>query len=135
MKRHPDWYSRLAAYLARHARMPYAPGTFDCIIFAEGALAAMTGRNRIAAFVGTYDSVPAGLRIVRRLGFRDHIAAVTDGLQSIPVCRAQIGDLAEADGIDGLPAMGVVGGERIHVVGWAGLETIPLLSARRAWRT
>ena len=72
--------------------------------------------------------------LARAHGCDDPFAHVVDGLSEIPVAYAAVGDLVEMQGIDGLPALGIVMGEMVATVGLRGRELAPLTSARKAWR-
>lgn len=134
MNRLPDWRSRLEGFLAAHARRAYRPGRHDCITFASDARKALTGLDLMAQHRGRYHSVEAGLEIARSLGFEDHVAFVTQDLSAIPPAFAQVGDLAELEGVDGLAAMGVVGGSHIYALSPRGWGIVPLTTAVGAWR-
>ncbi len=52
MIRHADWPARLAAYIEAHRSAPFAWGVHDCVLFASGAIAAITGTDPAASFRG-----------------------------------------------------------------------------------
>lgn len=138
-RRPPGWQGRLTACLAQVARQPYRPGTQDCALFAAGAVAAMTGEDLAAPWRGHYRSVKEGLKALRAAGFADHLAFVSAHFPEIPPAFANPGDLAELEGLDGLPALGVVQGEHVYVLrpvvdGVGGIGLVPLTAVRRAWR-
>lgn len=122
------WQARLIDYLGGAARTPFADGQHDCALFAAGAVAAMTGHDYAAPYRGRYTTIRGGLRILRRDGFADHVALAAAHLPEKPVARANPGDLAVIDTLDG-PALGVVQGEGIFVLGQNGMALVPLLSA------
>ena len=130
----PDWRARLSAHISEHSRIAYRPGSHDCILFAGGARAAVRGEDLTGPYMGHYTTLEEGFNLLRSLGFASHIEAVTQGLEEIPVAFAQVGDLVELEGDDGLAAMGVVGGEHIYALLPRGAGIVPLTSARRAWR-
>ncbi|MFN3971239.1 MAG: DUF6950 family protein [Gemmobacter sp.] len=133
MKRLPDWRSRLIAYVAAAAGMPFRPGRHDCALFAAGAVAAMTGFDGAAPWRGRYTTLRGGLRVLRREGYADHLALVTAHLAPVPPAFARAGDLAAVPDTAGT-ALGVVQGERIYVLRPEGLATVDLLVATHAWR-
>lgn len=134
MKRHDDWLVRLKDYVTSAARIPYRPGTHDCILFAAGARAAMTGVDVMAPYKGRYSTLEEGLALARSLGHEaPWLSIVADLVEAAP-SKAQVGDIVLLDDEDGIPAMGVVQGESIYVLHRRGLGLVPLLSARRAWR-
>lgn len=134
MSRLPNWREALRDYLAAHARTVIRPGQHDCITWSAGARAAMTGIDVMAGHRGSYSSIEEGLQLCLQHGFEDHVAAVTQGLEEIPVAYAQVGDLVEMEGADGLAAMGIVGGALVHVLHLRGAGIAPLTDAKRAWR-
>ncbi|QYK42872.1 MAG: hypothetical protein KF887_07150 [Paracoccaceae bacterium] len=132
-RRLPDWRSRLGTYVAGAAATRYRPGRHDCALFAAGAVAAMTGSDPAAPWRGRYTTLRGGFRVLRRAGYRDHLALVTATLAPCPPSFARAGDLAAVPGEAGL-ALGVVQGERIYVLRETGLATVDLLQAVAAWR-
>ncbi len=133
-RRLPDWRARLSTHIAGHSRVAYRPGSHDCILFAGGARAAVRGEDLTGPYMGRYTTLEEGFELLHSLGFADHVEAITQGLEEIPVAFAQVGDLVELEGEDGLAAMGVVGGEHIYALLPRGAGIVPLTSARRAWR-
>lgn len=132
--RRSDWRRRQSAHIAAHAGLAYRPGRHDCILFAGGARNAVRGEDLTSRYLGAYQTLEEGFELLRGLGFDDHIAAITQGLEEIPVAYAQPGDLVELDAGYGLAAMGVVGGGHIYALTPRGAGVVPLTSARRAWR-
>lgn len=130
----PDWRSRLALHVAAHARVPFRPGRHDCALFAAGGRAALTGIDVLEQARGRYDSIDGGFKLAARHGYASPFAAVADGLEEIHPAYAVVGDLALLDDDDGNPAMGIVQGEMVYVLGARGLALVPLTEVRRAWR-
>lgn len=133
MTRLPSWRTRLGAYLADASRTPFVEGRHDCALFAAGAVQAMTGVDPAAPFRHRYRTTKGGLRVLRRAGYRDHLALAEAHFEEVPTAFARVGDLAAVPGADG-PALGVVQGERIFVLRPEGLGSVSLLQATRAWR-
>lgn len=131
--RHPDWQARLVAYLHEARLRPFAFGQHDCSLFAADCVAAMTGADMAAEWRGRYATMRGGLRLLRRAGFDDHIALAAHHFPEISKMLAQPGDLAVVPTEDG-PALGVVQGEAIYVLGPTGLGLVSILSAQRAFR-
>lgn len=127
------WRNILADYVAGAARAPYQPGIADCALFAAGAVDAITGSDHRRVWAGRYRCVTGGRRLVRAAGHADLVALVASSFAEVPVAYARPGDLAALAGSDG-PALGVVQGEGIYVLTPAGLATVPLLTALRAFR-
>ena len=134
MTRYPDWRTRLAAYLQDTARRPFRPGVHDCVLWAAGARAAMTGIDPMADWRGRYSTIEEGLRLALQHGCAEPWLQVVVDLEEVPPAYAQVGDLALLDGEDGVPALGVVQGAAIYVLHPRGTGTVPLTRSRRAWR-
>ena len=131
--RHPDWQARLVAYLHAARLRPFAYGRHDCCLFAADAVAAMTGVDIAAPWRGRYTTLRGGIRVLRRSGHRDHVALAAAHFAEIPPLSAQPGDLAVLATQAG-PALGVVQGEAVYVLGPQGLGLVSLLRAHRAFR-
>jgi hypothetical protein len=127
------WRNRLKSYASASAREPFAYGRHDCALFAAGAVEAMTGHDPAADWRGRYTTLLGGLRVIRKSGHDDHIAAAAAWFAEIPPAKAQVGDLAVVAGDDG-PALGVVAGPHVWVLRPDGLGTVPLTMAERAFR-
>lgn len=128
-----DWQARLVAYLHASARKPFQPGTHDCVLFAAGAVLAMTGQDMAAGWRGRYTTLSGGMRVLRKAGHADHVALAASLFAEVPVAMAQPGDLAAVPTPDGL-ALGIVQGEAIYVLGPGGLALVSLMTAQRAFR-
>lgn len=128
LTRLPDWRSRLIAYLEHAARRPFEEGQHDCALFLAGGVQAMTGMDLAGTYRGRYQSTKAGLKLLRRDGFADHIALAQARLASKPVSMGCEGDGAIVPG-GALPALGIVQGAAIYVLRDAGLGTVPLTAA------
>lgn len=131
--RAPDWRTRLTAWFAAHAREPFVHGRHDCALFAFGAVAAMGGPDLAAPWRGRYTTLRGGIRLLRRDGHEDHVALAASALEEIAPARARPGDLAVVSTPEG-PALGVVSGATVHVLGPAGLALVPRGEAVRAFR-
>lgn len=126
MTRAPGWRSRLSAYVAQVSRDPFAFGQNDCALFAAGAVLAMTGSDYAAPYRGRYTTLIGGLRHLRRAGFADHIALAAATFPTAK--RGSPGDLAVVETPDG-PALGVVQGAGIYVLGPDAVHLVPLSHA------
>ena len=133
MTRHFDWKPRLLAYLTEVAGRPFVFGSFDCLLFTLGALAAMTGEDLRPRYQGRYHTLAAGIALLRRDGHRDHVALIASLFDEVPPSFAQVGDVAVVSTPDG-PALGVVQGEYIYVLGPDRMHPVSLLTALRAFR-
>jgi hypothetical protein len=132
--RRPDWQPCLFAYLADVTRRPLAPGRHDCALFAAGAVEAMTGVDPAAAWRGRYTSFNAGLKALKKAGFRDHIALVASHFPEVAPAFAQVGDLGVIRLLGELPALGIFTGEHLAVLRDSGLGFVPREMAPEAWR-
>lgn len=132
-QRLPDWQARLVIYLHAARLRPFAYGRHDCCLFAADAVDAMTGVDIAAAWRGRYTTLRGGLRVLRRTGLADHVALAAALFPETPPLMAEPGDLAVVPTNAG-PALGVVQGEAIYVLGPQGLGLVSLLSATRAFR-
>jgi hypothetical protein len=129
-----DWKARLTAYLSHCARQPYQVGVLDCALFAAGAVEAVQGTDPSAAWRGRYSTKAGGLRLLRRAGFADHIAATAAVLQPIAPAMAAAGDIAVLD-VQGARSLGVVQGEVVFVLRATGLGHMPRSAMQGAFRT
>lgn len=134
MTRLPDWRERLMAYVALVSAEPFRPGQHDCILFAAGGRAALTGVDLMADWRGRYGSVEGGLELAREHGCEDPFQWVVQGLEEVHRAFAQVGDIAMLDGTNGMPGLGIVAGEHVYTVGLRQIEIAPLTAVRRAWR-
>ncbi len=120
----PGWQQHLAALVARNARRPFAWGTWDCAQFAAAAIMAQTGRDLRPGWA--YADRAEGVRRMRAMGYRDHLAWFRAHLAGLPVAQALPGDIAIMPG----RALGVVQGRAVYQVTEAGLALAPIGLAR-----
>lgn len=124
----PDWPERLAAYLAVRERTPFEYGVNDCVLFAAGAVEAMTGVR--PALPRWRTQRQAAALLLRRGGILEATAAV---LPACPLGLAQRGDLAVCEAVDG-PALLVIEGATLIGPGASGLTRWPRAAAYAAFR-
>lgn len=129
----PDWQARLVTYLHAARLRPFAYGRHDCSLFAADCVSAMTGQDMAVPWRGRYTTLRGGIRVLRRAGYRDHVALTASLFPEIPPLSAQPGDLAVVPTDEG-PALGVVQGEAVYLLGPTGLGLVSLLLAQRAFR-
>jgi len=135
MEKLADWQPRLEAYLRnlQRAPRPVAAGRHDCCLFAAGAVEAQTGIDPAEAWRGRYTTFRGGLRMIRRDGHADLPALVAAHLPEIGLLAAMPGDIALVASTEG-PAMGVVQGAAIYVLGaGGGLAAVPITAAQRVF--
>ena len=116
LTRLPDWQPRLHAWIKSINGRPIAPGQHDCCLFGAGAIEAQTGIDIAAPWRGRYTTMAGGRRILRKSGYADHVALAAAALPEIHASSAREGDIAVVETPDG-PAMGVVQGSAIYVLG------------------
>lgn len=145
LERHADWPERLdAALRTSHARR-FAWGEHDCCTFACDTVLAMTGTDLMASLRGRYQDALSAARLLRQTAGAGLEAVAR--LQcnqywqpEVPPRQAQRGDLVLADVItlDGLraEALGIVAldGRCALFAALDGLQALPLLACRIAWR-
>lgn len=61
----PDWPERLAEYIDRKRRQPFAWGANDCATFAAGAVSAITGARLADLLPGVWGNVHEADRLMR----------------------------------------------------------------------
>lgn len=133
LTRLPDWRIRLIAYLEECARTQFEDGQHDCALFLAGGVAAMTGRDYATEYRGAYSTTTAGLKLLRKRGFKDHVALARHHLPAKPVAFAHEGDGAVVPG-DAMDALGIVQGAMIYVLRVEGLGAVPLTDAQLVLR-
>lgn len=136
--RREDWPERLRAFVEAAARTPFAYGSHDCLLFAAGAIEAMTGTDLAAAVRGTYrdaEGAAAALAAFAGAGVLEAAekVAAEHGLAPIAWPLAQRGD-AVLVGTPLGPALGICLGAHAAVAAAGGLATVPMSRAARAWR-
>ena len=130
----------IALLLDRHLRewrrRPFAWGSADCVRFAAGWVALVTGRDPVAETAGRYDDSRAARRLmVQATGTADLVAA-TSVVLGPPLSHplmARVGDVVALTTPAG-PALGVCAGEMVAAPGPTGLGFRPLATILAAWR-
>ncbi len=126
----------LDRHLRAWRRRPFAWGTADCVRFAAGWVALVTGRDPVAGTEGRYADARAARRLmVRATGTADLVAA-TSVILGPPLAHplsARLGDVAAIATPAG-PALGICAGDVVAAPGPAGLTVRPLTSILAAWR-
>lgn len=130
MRRREDWPERLADYLDAGRDAPFAWGENDCATFAAGAIAAITDTQ---IEVPRVESAADYARFVLASGaLHEHVVDRLGEPLGSPA-HAQRGDLVLML-LDERPTLGVCIGAEAAGPGPAGLVTMPMQSARAAWR-
>ncbi len=129
------WENRLTAYLRECSDKSFRPGALDCGLFFAGGYQAMTGIDIAKPFRGKYRTIKKAMDIAKSIGFADHVEYTASLLEELPSpLLAQRGDGAVVTDMDGNPALGIVQGEGIYVMGLTGIGISPLTAATRAFR-
>ena len=128
--RRGDWKARLNSYLLACRAQPFGYGDFDCALFVDGGIEAMTGISLGGEFRGRYRSYSGGLRVIRKAGFRDHFAFFSAHLPERPVAFAAPGDVVAVEAPEG-PGLGLVQGELAYHVAEAGFTMVPIAAVTR----
>ena len=131
MTRLPDWDQRLGAYIDRMARTAFRPGRADCALFTAGAVAAMTGIDPARGWRG-YRTLAEGRRDLAARGFDSAVALAASLLAERSAVSARPGDVAVVETPAG-PALGIVAGPEIYVIGPGGLNLVPRAAMIRAF--
>lgn len=133
LTRKPDWEPRLAAYLARAAKLQHRFGRHDCMINAANAVKAVTGRDFARGHRGKYRGRVSAIRYREQLGYSSDAAMLDALLPAIEPAFARRGDLVlAAPDIPGI----CLGGTAAFVglePGKDGLVTLPRSAWTRAW--
>jgi hypothetical protein len=128
-----DWETRLGDYLARHRGAVFAWGRLDCVLFAAGAVEALTGEDPAAAVRKRYRTKIGAARKLRQQGFRTIAALMDSRFEPVQPAFAQRGDIVMAQG-----SLGVCVGRQALFIGEEdgapGLVSVPLAAWERAWR-
>lgn len=130
----PQWEARLAEYLTAQRDAVFAWGRVDCVLFAAGAVLAMTGIDPAAAARGRYATAIGARRLMTRMGWADLPAMLAAHFGEIGPACAQRGDVV----FDGR-SLGVCAGRTACFLGdqedyETGLIHLPLARWERAWR-
>ncbi len=121
--------SSLAAYIAAGEAVPFAWGTNDCVMFAAGAVLALTGINPLAG-IGRWKTERGALRALVRCG--GLAAAVSSVLTEIPIAHAHRGDIGAINGERGLLLV-VIEGMTLVGPDLRGLSRLPRDQLVQAW--
>tara|TARA_R110000787_G_scaffold285016_2_gene399571 strand:- start:1817 stop:2248 length:432 start_codon:yes stop_codon:yes gene_type:complete len=113
--RREDWTKRLNAYVLKVHHKKFNFKTWNCIIFANGAVKAMTGADLYKKFRGTYSNEHEAAEQLREIGSGTVYKTLRSIFgNSIPVAMAQRGDLVI---IKNPYSVGICRGINSHFVG------------------
>lgn len=131
--RRKEWEDRLAAYIGQHREAIFEYGRLDCVLFAAGAIEALTGEDPAAHIRGGYETRIGSLRVLHREGHADLVEMMDVRFGTVPLALAQRGDIVMAGG-----SLGVCMGRFALFVGEdtdrPGLVGLPITAWQLAWR-
>lgn len=133
MRRHIDWQERLTVWLQENRLKSFQQGQWDCGYFAAGAIEAMTGVDIIADVRGKYKTTKGAMKVLKRMGHKDHVSLFASHCPEIPTLSARPGDLVTFATGEGL-ALAIVQGAGAYHAGPHGLSVISMQAAHRAYR-
>lgn len=135
MPRVNNWPRALNDYVAAHEQQAFAWGAHDCIMFACGAIEAITGKDPAHHWRGKYASAFGAARIFHDWGgFEEMIATIAgaEGFDEVPVPQARRGDLVLIH--EKRPSAGVCLGLHSAFTGKDRLMLVKTAACSRAWR-
>lgn len=133
LRRVRDWRARLSDLIEDRRRIPYSEEN-NCGLFLADCIQAMTGVDLAAEFRGKFRSVAEAIILLRKAGYPDLCVFAAAHLDEIPPAMARAGDIMAFPSEQSGWAGGVVNGERVTVMGEAGLGTVSRIDAARAFR-
>ncbi len=130
LKRYLDWPVRLNEYIIASEKKKFEHGTHDCVIFAAGAIEAMTGENPMLEFRDQYDDWNDSEEGLNEAGY-DKLYKNIIKRFGTPILgvKGQKGDLAFYEG-----ACGIVLGRYAMFLGENGYVYVSLRHLQRAFR-
>lgn len=136
LTRREDWPAQLAAVVEQAAARPYVLGEWDCLRFCCLAIEEMTGVgfwHRFAGYRTRRQALVTIARIAPSLG--EAVSVVLDQAGQSPLL-ARRGDLLLYRDLLGEHHLGLCIGDRVAVLGPAGLLRLPLTEAGmlQSWR-
>ena len=126
----------LDRYLRSWRHRPFVWGEADCVRFAAGWVALVTGRDPVGETAGRYGDGRAARRLMRRATGTADLVTATSVILGPPLdvpLSARLGDVVAVTTPAG-PALGVCAGDAIAAPGPAGLVRRPLTSIIASWR-
>ena len=126
----------LDRYLRDWRHRPFVWGEADCVRFAAGWVALVTGRDPVAATAGRYAGCREALRLMRGITGTADLVGATGVILGPPLgipLAVRLGDVVALTTPVG-PALGVCAGDAVAAPGPAGLVRRPLTAIIAAWR-
>lgn len=103
----PDWEERLSAWLTDCAGASFGWGKLDCLMFAAGAVKAVTGFDPGKGHRGKYDSHASSVRYLKKLGAKSPSDYLDGVFTTVDKAQARRGDLVSVEGNIGVCIGGV----------------------------
>lgn len=135
-RRLPDWPDRLHEFIVVRWHAPFAWGRHDCLLFAGGAIAAMTGADPFAPAIGLYKTRRQSTAALRAHGYATYADLLRDrlGEPCTGCARAQRGDVVAFDRDDGAGlTTGIAVGTQIAAPGRRGVRLVPMMYGLLYW--
>lgn len=132
MQRREDWTARLNAVIESAREKLFKWGQHDCCLFVADCIQEMTDEDVAAEVRGRYTTEGGANRLLRRLG---GIEVFVDTIfNASPAVAARRGDVVLLD-VQGSP-LGIIdlSGRRVAAVGPNGLQFLPLILVKKAWK-
>lgn len=140
-----DWATRLDAYIAAAASMPFSYNSamgLDCCRFTFGAIHAQTGKAIGLSFAGTYSTKREALATMTRYCGKPSLSMSINklmnehGFDHTPVMYAKRGDAVLAPNGPRTHFFGILdlNGRDVLSVGEYGVRRVPVSIRCRAWR-
>ncbi|MEI8395902.1 MAG: hypothetical protein WCF85_14270 [Rhodospirillaceae bacterium] len=126
----------LDRYLRSWRHRPFVWGEADCVRFAAGWVALVTGHDPVATTAGRYAGCREALRLMCGMTGSADLVTATSVILGPPLdipLNARLGDVVALATPSG-PALGVCAGDAIAAPGPAGLVRRPLTSIIASWR-
>lgn len=131
-ERATDLLTYLRGIRAQGARM--RPSAFDCAFYAAGWVQRCTGQDLADRWRGSYRTFDEGRALLGLAGYADLADLAAAHLTEVPGwAQSQVGDIAAMTEGDHT-ALGIIGGQQIHVLSLTGLDYVPLGRAIRVFR-
>jgi len=136
MTRLNDWSQRHAAAVRAAMRRGWGGwGEFDCALFSDSCIYAVTGTSLAASFKGRYSDAAGALAVLRAEGYDDLAGLAEAHFPTIHKSAVHIGDLCALRAPEtGWALATVVGGGRIGFLTLSGYRTSSMLIAERAFK-
>ncbi|MEP2103099.1 MAG: hypothetical protein ABJP02_04855 [Parasphingorhabdus sp.] len=133
LERLPEWEENLLAWITACSGARHQWGKLDCLLFAGGAIKAVTGFDAARGHRGKYRTELGAARYLKRMGHDSPEDYLNAHFPACPPASAQRGDLVLADDMAGvcMGSFALFIGEENDV---AGLVRVPFSEWQAAWK-